>query len=54
MITNKKILILGMARSGVSAAKLLANYPNEIVISDIKEQEASILKITVLMYMIYI
>ncbi len=43
MITNKKILILGMARSGVSAAKLLANYPNEIVISDIKEQEASIL-----------
>lgn len=44
MISNKKILILGMARSGISVAKLLANYHNEIVISDIKEQELSVLK----------
>lgn len=44
MITNKKILILGMARSGISAAKLLSNYQNEIVISDIKDQEESIVK----------
>ena len=44
MISNKKILILGMARSGISVAKLLANYHNEIVISDIKEQEPSVLK----------
>ncbi len=42
MIKNKKILILGMARSGISVAKLLANYHNEIVISDIKEQDDSV------------
>lgn len=39
MITNKKILVLGMARSGVAIAKLLANYDNEITITDLKEQE---------------
>lgn len=33
-----------MARSGISAAKLLSNYQNDIVISDIKEQEESIVK----------
>lgn len=43
MIKNKKILVLGMARSGVSVAQLLAKHHNEIVITDIKEQEKNIL-----------
>ena len=38
MFENKKIFIFGMARSGYEAAKLLANYNNEIVITDGKEQ----------------
>ena len=38
MFENKKIFILGMARSGYSAAKLLKKYNNEIVITDAKEQ----------------
>lgn len=41
---NKKILILGMARSGVSIAKLLANYENDITITDKKEQDENLLK----------
>ena len=44
MIENKKILILGMARSGVSIAKFLAKYNNNIIITDLKEQEESLLK----------
>ncbi len=44
MIENKKILILGMARSGIAAAKLLADYHNEIVITDLKEQDDKIVK----------
>lgn len=44
MIKNKKILILGMARSGISAAKLLAKYENKITITDLKEQEDDVLK----------
>lgn len=44
MIENKKILILGMARSGVAAAKLLAKYNNEIIITDLKEQEQSLIE----------
>ena len=44
MIKGKKILILGMARSGISIAKLLSNYNNEIVITDLKEQEEKTLK----------
>ena len=39
MIENKKIYILGMARSGFEVAKLLSNYNNTIVISDAKEQK---------------
>jgi len=39
--TNKKIFILGMARSGFSAAKLLAKYNNKILITDMKEQNES-------------
>ena len=38
MIKNKKILILGMARSGVAIAKLLSKYNNAITITDMKEQ----------------
>lgn len=44
MIENKKILILGMARSGVSVAKLLVEYNNNILITDMKEQESTVLK----------
>ena len=43
MIQNKKILILGMARSGISVAKLLANYNNEILITDLKEHDKKII-----------
>ena len=38
MYMNKKIFILGMARSGYEVAKFLANN-NEILITDIKEQD---------------
>lgn len=38
--SNKKIFILGMARSGFSAAKLLAKHNNKILITDMKEQDA--------------
>ena len=35
MFENKKIFVLGMGRSGISVARLLANK-NEVVITDIK------------------
>lgn len=38
MIKNQKVLVLGMARSGIAIAKLLSRYGNEILISDMKEQ----------------
>ena len=34
MFKNKKIFILGMARSGYEAAKLLSQYNNRIIIND--------------------
>ena len=37
MFENNKILILGMARSGVAAAKVLIKRNNEVIINDIKE-----------------
>lgn len=37
MFENKKVLILGMARSGVAAARLLSKRNNLVVINDIKE-----------------
>ena len=37
MFSNMKILILGMARSGVAAAKVLAKRGNRIIINDLKE-----------------
>lgn len=39
MFKNKKIFILGMARSGYEAAKLLARRGNEIVINDLSDKQ---------------
>lgn len=39
MFKNKKIYIMGMARSGYEAAKLLVKYDNQVVVTDGKEQD---------------
>ena len=39
MYDNKKMFILGMARSGYEVAKVLANHNCDIVITDMKEQD---------------
>jgi UDP-N-acetylmuramoylalanine--D-glutamate ligase len=39
MFTNKKIFILGMARSGYEAAKFLAGMNNNIVINDMSDKQ---------------
>ncbi len=39
MFENKKIFILGMARSGYEAAKLLSKYNNKIVLNDMSEKQ---------------
>jgi len=39
MFENKKIFILGMARSGYEVAKLLSKNNNQILITDMKEQD---------------
>ena len=39
MFNSKKIFILGMARSGYAAAKLLVQHGNEVLITDYKEQD---------------
>lgn len=39
MYKNKKILVLGMARSGYEVSKLLSKYSNEILITDKKDQD---------------
>lgn len=44
MFRNKKIFILGMARSGYAAAKLLKKYNNEILITDKNDQNEEQLK----------
>jgi len=44
MFENKKIFILGMARSGYEAAKLLSKYNNKILITDRKEQDCEHVK----------
>ena len=44
MFENKKIFILGMARSGYEAAKLLAHHNNIIFITDRKEQDEAHVK----------
>lgn len=37
MYENKKILILGAAKSGIAVAKLLANKNNDIILTDLNE-----------------
>lgn len=44
MIENKKVLILGMARSGYEVAKLISKANNNIYITDMKDQEEAKLK----------
>jgi UDP-N-acetylmuramoylalanine--D-glutamate ligase len=39
MFENKKIFILGLARSGFAAAKYLIKHNNEVVLNDNKEEE---------------
>ncbi len=39
MFENKKVLILGLARSGYSAAKVLCSRGNEVVLNDSKSEE---------------
>ena len=39
MFKNKKVFILGMARSGYEAAKILISRGNEVFLNDIKEEE---------------
>lgn len=41
MFENKKIYILGMARSGYEVAKMLSRKNNKILITDLKEQNES-------------
>lgn len=38
MFENKKILILGFARSGYASAKLLLERDNEVILNDVKEE----------------
>lgn len=44
MYSNKKILILGMARSGYEAAKYLSKLNNEVIVTDAKEQDSEKVK----------
>ena len=39
MFENQKILILGFARSGYEAAKVLAKRGNEVILNDAKKEE---------------
>lgn len=39
MFENKKILVLGMARSGYEVAKVLARHQNQILVTDANEQD---------------
>ena len=39
MFENKKIFILGMARSGYESAKVLANHGCDVLVTDMKEQK---------------
>lgn len=41
MFENKKIFILGMARSGYECAKLLARHHNDILVTDMQEQDVN-------------
>ena len=39
MFKDNKILILGLARSGYSAAKILIERGNEVILNDSKEEK---------------
>ena len=39
MFENEKIFILGFARSGYEAAKLLAKRGNKVILNDMKEEQ---------------
>ena len=39
MFENKKVLIIGLARSGYAAAKYLINHNNEVILNDGKEED---------------
>ena len=39
MFENKKILILGMARSGYEAAKILVKKNNKVILNDLGKEE---------------
>ena len=39
-VKNKRVIVLGMARSGVAAAKLLAKRGAVVTISDMKTEES--------------
>ena len=39
MFENQKILILGFARSGYEAAKVLARRGNKVILNDAKKEE---------------
>lgn len=41
MFKNKKIFVLGMARSGYEVTKLLSKYNNQILVTDEKEQDVN-------------
>jgi UDP-N-acetylmuramoylalanine--D-glutamate ligase len=44
MFENKKILILGMARSGYEVSKLLSKFNNELVVTDFNDQNEEHIK----------
>ncbi len=44
MFENKKIFVLGMARSGYEAAKVLVSHHNQVFITDQKEQDKNHIK----------
>lgn len=44
MFENKKIFVLGMARSGYEVSKLLSKYNNRILVTDKKDQDESHLR----------
>ena len=44
MYENKKILILGAAKSGIAVAKLLSNKNNDIILTDLNELNKDIEK----------
>ena len=42
MFENKKILILGLARSGYASAKLLLKRGNQVIVNDLNDLDLEI------------